>query len=142
MVIGFTATRHVRGESDEAVIDRVLLDLWSEGIRDIVTGGCYGGDAVIAAAAKARGFRVHTVLPAVMAQVDGRWKEHCTTWEQTAMTAEPYRTRNERIVALADRLVAFPERAEDDPRSRRSGTWMTVRIARRAGKPVDIHILG
>jgi hypothetical protein len=48
----------------------------------------------------------------------------------------PYRLRNEQIVARCDVLLAVP----DGPESQRpkSGTWMTVRMARRANKTLHI----
>jgi hypothetical protein len=48
-----------------------------------------------------------------------------------------YRNRNERMVIGADRLVAFV-RAE---RFYRSGEWMTINIARRAGVPVKLLLI-
>lgn len=47
--------------------------------------------------------------------------------------ASVYRARNERIVRESGVLLAFPEGPEES--FPRSGTWMTVRIARKAGIP-------
>jgi hypothetical protein len=46
--------------------------------------------------------------------------------------AKLYRDRNYDIVAACDLLIAIPQYPENDSRSERSGTWQTVRIARRA----------
>lgn len=52
-----------------------------------------------------------------------------------------YRDRNQAIVDLSDRLVGIPPFREDHPACRRSGTWQTIRMARRACLRVDVHIL-
>lgn len=49
---------------------------------------------------------------------------------------QPYEMRNRHIVEACDVLIAVPERAQN--MSARSGTWATIRMARRAGKPVLI----
>jgi len=49
---------------------------------------------------------------------------------------KPYRVRNQDIVDVTKQLVAAPSGAEAD--QPRSGTWMTVRMARRAGLTVTI----
>lgn len=43
--------------------------------------------------------------------------------------------RNRTIVRRGDRLLAFPATEEEELRS---GTWMTVRFARKLGRPVTI----
>src|SRR4051794_40309033 len=48
---------------------------------------------------------------------------------------EPYRTRNELMVQGADRLVAFVLKDT----FYRSGTWMTINIARKTGIEVDMN---
>jgi hypothetical protein len=50
--------------------------------------------------------------------------------------ALPYAQRNRAIVEACITLLAFPLYPEDDSRSLHSGTWQTVRIARRLRKPV------
>lgn len=54
-------------------------------------------------------------------------------------SAMAYRKRNHFIVELADALIAFPEGPEES--HRRSGTWMTVRMAREKGIPVRVFPL-
>lgn len=51
---------------------------------------------------------------------------------------KPYRLRNQDIVNACDVLVACVRWPEDDRRSKRSGTWQTIRMARAAHKPVRI----
>jgi predicted Rossmann fold nucleotide-binding protein DprA/Smf involved in DNA uptake len=133
--VGFTGSRHVTADMQEA-IKKILLELHPE--ATVVTGACVGVDSYAAYRAWVLPFmKVHTIVPADHSRLDPYWRDHCDTFEHMPPGTD-YRARNERIVELSDRLIAFPEHAEDDPRSRRSGTWMTVRIARKAGKPVQV----
>lgn len=50
----------------------------------------------------------------------------------------PYRERNLAIVSATRLLLACPRYPEQDARSARSGTWQTIRFARRAQIPVII----
>ena len=52
-----------------------------------------------------------------------------------------YKDRNEAIVNRVDELYYCADYPEEDRRSRRSGTWQTVRLARGRGIPVDGIIL-
>ena len=47
--------------------------------------------------------------------------------------------RNPMIVAHGDQLIGFPFHEEE--RDPYSGTWATIRIARRAQKPYSVHVL-
>jgi predicted Rossmann fold nucleotide-binding protein DprA/Smf involved in DNA uptake len=49
-----------------------------------------------------------------------------------------YMARNDRLVSHADTLIAFPAIATEQLRS---GTWATIRRARKAGVPVRIYPL-
>jgi hypothetical protein len=49
-----------------------------------------------------------------------------------------YLARNDKLVELADRLIAFPKTSKE---VLRSGTWATIRRARKKGIPVDIYPL-
>lgn len=54
--------------------------------------------------------------------------------------AKPYRERNKDIVTYSRLILACPLYPENDTRSARSGTWQTVRLARRTQKPVILII--
>jgi predicted Rossmann fold nucleotide-binding protein DprA/Smf involved in DNA uptake len=135
--VGFTGTRSV-GMADLPRI-RQIVEALPDGTM-VVTGACIGVDAAVARVANRRDLIVHTIVPADRSRVDPKWLCHVDTFEELP-DGTTYRDRNARIVALSDRLIAIPDHAEHDPESRRSGTWQTIRLARRAGKPVEIHVL-
>lgn len=107
----------------------------------VVTGGCVGVDACVAMEATARGFTVHTVLPANRGLVDANWRAHCASYEELP-PGTTYRDRNVRLVEIGTRLFAYPLHGEHDARSKRSGTWQTVRLARKAGRWVSERVIG
>jgi predicted Rossmann fold nucleotide-binding protein DprA/Smf involved in DNA uptake len=135
--VGFTGTRSAN-HRDAGKIADILAELSPD--STVVTGACVGVDMFVAAIARRLGMKVHTVVPADRSRVGRLWRQNCTTFEEMPPGTD-YRDRNERIVALSDRVIAIPEAPEDAPESRRSGTWMTVRIARRAGKSVQVEPL-
>ncbi len=51
-----------------------------------------------------------------------------------SLATEDYLTRNQSIVDHCEELWAFP----DGPEKLRSGTWATIRYAKKVGKPVRI----
>jgi len=138
--VGFTASRKFLEGNEYGLAN--WLESMRLTIRDLrasrfVTGGCVGGDAIIAKLLKELHPHVpHTVVvPGDTSQVD--WAAVALASSVIHMPANTsYRQRNERIVALSNRVVAFWNG------DTRSGTTMTVNIARRAGKFVesDLHI--
>jgi hypothetical protein len=103
----------------------------------IVTGACLGVDALAGRFGYMHSIPVHTVVPENLRWVDPEWEEYCTTHESVE---GDYRKRNERMMELADWVVAFPERSSNGV-DRGSGTWMTLRIAERRGIPVITYAL-
>ncbi len=97
-----------------AAVERFVADLPANTV--IVSGGANGVDTAAANAARARD------LPVI---------EHRPDYEHYSGQRAPLE-RNKLIVADADELHAWPA-----PWSR--GTWSSVRLARKAGKPVTIH---
>ena len=135
--IGFTGTRHATPAMTDH-LERIIAELPAD--CTVVTGACIGVDALAATLAYQRGLRVHTIVPADRSRVDREWRGWCHTFEEMPH-GTTYRDRNQRIVERSTRLIAVPEAPENAPESRRSGTWMTVRIARRLGRPVQVEPL-
>lgn len=131
MILGVTGTRHLN-ERGRRHIAAALAE-YEPADTTLVVGGCVGADEFAGRTGRDMGMTVHVVLPRERRWVDPLWGEYATTSEEGGV----YRARNERIVALATEMVAFPNHPEgrDNPHS---GTWMTIRIARRVGKPITI----
>lgn len=65
------------------------------------------------------------------------WVEFSDFWDSATdvlLPPAPYLERNRNIVDAVSRMIATP----DGPERERSGTWSTVRYARRVGKPVVV----
>jgi hypothetical protein len=139
--VSFTGTRSIQQEQgDLETICEVVSAL--PFTSRIVTGGCTGVDTIVASYAHAAGYHVHTVLPTNLSQVDPDWQKHCSTFEQASgHYPVSYRTRNQRLVRLADELIVIAAYPETSNMSIRSGTWMTARMGRRKGIPVREYIL-
>ena len=140
-VVTFTGTRELPHEWEPRIHD--LVGALPIGAVAVV-GVCLGFDALVARLAHQRGVWVHAVVPADRSRVDPDWRRYAATWEEMA-PGRTYRQRDERMVALAanyqGRVVAVPRWPEESERSRRSGTWMTVRIARLRCLPIHLERL-
>lgn len=138
MIVGFTGTQYLKPYHHEKlfhVLNKIQADKF-------VVGGCIGVDTFVAWYGFSHNIPVHVIVPSIRTKVDTNYKVYATTVEELPPGhREPYRQRNTRLVTQSDALVAFPMYGELDSRSRRSGTWMTIRIARRHNKPVSIYIL-
>ena len=139
LAISFTASRDLDKGGQE-----VILNVLHTGIplaAQYITGGARGGDAFIG-----RWLFGHrpeaehiVVLPADRSQIDPWWEAVPvgTGVDLYVIEMRPgttYRDRNAELVRLGTAVCAFPACEEDDPCSRRSGTWQTARMARKAGK--------
>lgn len=136
MKIGFTGSRNLGPAHDHLVTE--VLDTLTPDKDELVVGGANGADITIARFALRRGFKVHAVLP--QAPHHSHAERWCTSYEYAEMgdsDAESYMNRNDLLVLRSDRLIAFPDTAYES----RSGTWATIRRARRARKHVELHPL-
>ncbi len=147
---GFSGSRVVNNEQ-MAVIKRTLAELPPG--DEYTTGACVGVDDLVGRWCwRHHSSALHRVIvPANRSRVASWWldqmvvdpldEEDIVVEEMPAGTT--YKDRNQRIVDCSDILLAFPAYAENDPKSSRSGTWQTIRMARRAGlevRTIELHI--
>lgn len=135
--IGFTGSRTVRAQ-DVALIRKIIDILPLD--ATLITGGCLGVDAEVAHYGFKRGNGVYVILPANRKLADPAWRQHATAFK-IMPRGSTYADRNAAIVLMAQKLVGLPLYPEADPRSRRSGTWQTIRMAREQGITHTIFIL-
>lgn len=140
--VSFTAARNFGNSSCEAAVS-VLVQV-PLAVR-YVTGGCTGGDAFIGRwlAARCPAAEHVIIVPADRSQVDQWWDDpvlvHQAGKAGGSITVHQmpdgtsYEDRNAELVARGTAVFGFPAYPEDDPRSKRSGTWQAIRMARRAG---------
>lgn len=139
LAIGFTAARDL-GDQGQSVI-ACVLDRLPPAAR-YITGGAIGGDALIGRWLVERWPGAHhvVIVPADKSRVDPWWLTVDVAVEAIPMPAgTTYKDRNAEIVRRSVMLFGFPAYPEDDPRSARSGSWQTIRMARRARKLSQWH---
>lgn len=130
MILGFTGTR--KGLSS----DQVILLHWD--IEDseadlLIHGGAEGADEVADDAAARANIPIE-IYPCI-AHRFLLWTEIGDGVVRRVHAPTPPLIRNQIIARRCDRLIATPAGEEEEMRS---GTWATVRYARKAGKRVTI----
>lgn len=131
MKIGFTGSRTGMRPEQLAVVLEILGAHFPE-ITEAHHGNCIGADELFHNACV--NYRIRTIghpccIPRMQAQ--------CRTDETRA--ALPPLERNQKIVDACDELIATPNTLQEELRS---GTWATIRRARKAGKPIKIIFPG
>lgn len=123
MNLGITGTRSGLSRRQRIEAERLLAELSPEWLHH---GDCRGVDAQLHEMARHSGIKVKVHPP------DGR---KLRAWCEGDETAEPkpYLTRNHAIVNEVDTMLAFPDGLE----RLHSGTWATVRYARKRG----VHVI-
>lgn len=129
---GFTGTRNPPASAKNMI--RLHLMTLDPEQDELVIGCCVGIDAIVGRIGHVLGFKVHGVIPIDESQVDVLWPLYCSSIEYMPDNTN-YMDRNQRIVDISLDLTAFPLDAVE---RQRSGTWSTVRRARKAGKTVVI----
>lgn len=123
--VGFTGTQN---DLTQAQI-LALLQAMGDARADVLHhGDCIGADAMAHVVAKRLGVARHTHPP-----VNASKRAHCDDAEHTSEPRE-YLDRNHDIVDACASLIACPS----GPETLRSGTWSTVRYARKACKPITL----
>ena len=128
MILGFTGTRDGLTVEQARTIDGLLED-WSP--ARLVHGGAPGADVETHSLARALRIPVD-VYPAPDGPVP---LTVVLDDDVTLHPPAPPLDRNRTIVAVSDRLLAAPRRPVEELRS---GTWATIRYARRRGIPIVI----
>lgn len=134
-----TGPTALTAEGERIVADMVLLALQGDDDATEFTSGCaYGADTIAVFAAEcAEVPLIRLTLPTATwhNEVLAARAEACS-WEivrvfQGRWAAETYMRRNSVTVSFADVLLAFPDSATEEWAG--SGTWATIRRARKAG---------
>jgi hypothetical protein len=126
-IVGFTGTRQGLPEPQRAALNEVLA-LQCGAFGQLHHGDAIGADAQAHVVARNNGIRVVIHPP----DVD---TDRAFCQDSDMLAPLPYLERNRAIVDAAAVLVACPRSAEEETRS---GTWSTVRYARKQGKPVHL----
>jgi hypothetical protein len=122
--IGVTGTRNGMSRNQRVVANRLLDQIQPDWLHH---GDCVGVDSELHDLAIARGIKIKIHPPDNPSHQAGR------VGDVTA-APQPYTTRNRDIVNQSALLLAFPEGMERT----RSGTWSTIRYARKQGKSVTV----
>ena len=124
-ILGFTGTREGMSLRQFSIVTSILQEAKP---GEVHHGGCKGADAGFHALAKKLGIKVVLHPPVSMvSQVIFAADE--------MRKPKPYLTRNREIVNEVQGLLACPVQKQE---VLRSGTWATIRYARKKGVPVHI----
>jgi len=128
--VGFTGTRVGLTFRQKVVLKGVLAEFVGKDPEgcEFHHGDCIGADAETAWLAKGAGYIVVVHPP-----TDERLRAFAPG--DLVLPAEPYLDRNRAIVDVCSTLIAAPK---DPFEQGRSGTWMTVRYAKRVGRPAIV----
>lgn len=122
--VGFTGTREGMTKPQQHRVAGILC--WI-GVTHFMHGDCVGADEQSHDLARMVGARIRVHPP-----IESGLRAHCRA--DVTAPARPYLDRNRDIVDNCRVLIAAPA----GPETLRSGTWATVRYARRIGKPVIV----
>lgn len=128
MRLGFTGTRSGMTDAQKETV-RTLLGMWlpGQGI-EFHHGDCKGADAEAVELARAAGFEIAKHPSDIEAQT-------AHTLADVTFDPKPPLERNHDIVDAIDALIACPKGFTEELRS---GTWATIRYARKQGRLVMV----
>lgn len=139
LTVSFTAARDL-DEGGREVLLNVLITRVPLADR-YATGAAIGGDTFIG-----RWLRLNrpeaehvVVVPADRSRVDPWWLELGGVTVIMMPAGTTYADRNAKLVELGTMVFGFPAYPEAHSQSSASGSWQTIRMARRAGKMSQWH---
>jgi hypothetical protein len=127
--LGFTGTQHRITEYQRSWLWAVLKRHKEQGFTSFHHGECVGADSEAHFLALQLGYEVIGHPP-----LDYRKRARLAGFTDQ-MPPAPYMQRNVAIVRAVERMVAVPNSMAE---RQRSGTWSTVRAARRLEVPLDL----
>jgi len=139
-VIVVTGTRSLRREHQPVISRRLKKCVPAElAIQDVafMSGGSWGVDTYWALEAQ----RLYPEACHILAAPSSPWNEKGlleAKWDRVVHPLGGYRGRNAYMVSQAHQVEGFPLKPEAN--MPRSGTWMTVRMARRR-EEVELKVL-
>lgn len=143
MIVAFSGTVKVKSQDHVDIIEQAIRDL-PPTVTEFVSGAAHGVDTIAALmAAKQFGNAMHWVL----APDDDYNEDIISLFHVVApsskfafelLLGKGYMERNDELVARCTDLVAFPKTGTEQTRS---GTWSTVRRARKAGRTIHFFPL-
>jgi len=129
--IGFTGTRHGMSEEQRIAVDVSVCDLIGGDLNLRVHahhGDCVGADAQFHKIATDYGCKTVGHPPW------GRTRRAFCAFDEVRSSL-PFLERNRAIVSESNFMLAAPLELEEQPRG---GTWHTIRLTRKVGKPLAI----
>ena len=137
MSIGFTGTRKGMTDAQKDAVRQLIADLLEGRCvvgNKAVHGCCVGADAdFVKIAASMNYFNLEIV--AHRSDIPSMIDPEAFSLSDILVAPKPPLVRNQNIVEESSVMIACPETAEEVVRS---GTWATVRFARKRGKPLAI----
>jgi hypothetical protein len=119
MIVGVTGSRHAR---PDFTVDQARQHLIRLKATEMHHGDCVGWDEQMHNLASAMGIKTVSHPP-----TSGALRANCGA--DIILAPLPFLDRNKAIVSAVDFLIAAPDRPEE----MRSGTWSTVRYAKKCG---------
>ena len=131
MILGFTGTRKGWTPQQAFAVRDCLASLPDEAVH----GGAIGADESFDTLLRQNGFVGNKILIYAMENRQRFWLDHVPVGLRLQGCSGSPLARNLLIIKVCNHLLATPA---TDHEVRRSGTWATVRYARKARKPITL----
>ena len=132
--VGFTGTSRGMSPFQKLEVRRQLELLWTKGFRRARHGACIGSDDQFGHIAKSIGFYVIAHPGFSPKNPENLLYRAETEYCDEVLPAKPHIKRDHDIVNESDTMLATPIGKEEV----RSGTWTTVRYARKVGRELTV----
>ena len=130
--ISMTGTRSTGTLTQKQLVNfrQLMVEYRDKGYTHLNHGDCVGADALAHDIAIELGLQIVVYPPDEM-----KYRANCKGVKVTIRPVASYRNRNQAIVNNGDVLLVLPKHNHEQ---HRSGTWMTVRMARKVDLPMMI----